>query len=176
MLHLLKLLARASPTNLPRPAVVYWLLTHYIVRPSQPHESTRPMDSVKSYIQSHRQAFEADLANLLRIPSVSADSRQRAETRRAAEWVVKQFEQIGLATRCVPDAELETETATLAATIVAGSWFSHREHKRALLRTDGVPLAAGLADEQYRVRKVGPDFAERAGSRFDDAERRPPAG
>ena len=50
--------------------MVYWLLTHYIVRPSQQHESTRPMDSVKSYIQSHRQAFEADLAELLRIPSV----------------------------------------------------------------------------------------------------------
>src|SRR5882757_5463788 len=60
------------------------------------------MDSVKSYIQSHRQAFESDLADLLRIPSVSADSRQRAETRRAADWVVKQFEQIGLATELIP--------------------------------------------------------------------------
>src|SRR5258705_8116712 len=102
MLHLLKLLARASPTNLPRPAVVYRLMTHYIVRPSQPHESTRPMDSVKSYIQSHRQAFERDLADLLRIASVSADSRQRAETRRAADWVVGQLERIGLATELIP--------------------------------------------------------------------------
>ena len=62
------------------------------------------MDSVKSYIQSHRQAFEDDLADLLRIASVSADSRQRAETRRAADWVVKQFEQIGLATELIPTA------------------------------------------------------------------------
>ena len=88
----------------------------------------------------------------------------------------REAERIGLATRCVPDADLETETATLAASIVGGSWFSHQEHKRALLRTDGVPLAAGLADEQYRMRKVGPDFAERAGGRFDDSERRPPVG
>jgi enoyl-CoA hydratase len=87
----------------------------------------------------------------------------------------REAEQIGLATRCVPDAELERETAGLADAIAAGSWFSHREHKRALLRTDGVPLAAGLADELYRVTKVGPDFAERAGARFSDSARRPAA-
>ncbi len=43
------------------------------------------MDSVSTYIQAHRQAFEDDLSALLRIASVSADSRQRAETRRAAD-------------------------------------------------------------------------------------------
>ena len=62
------------------------------------------MDSVKTYIQSHRQAFENDLAELLRIASVSADSRQRAETRRAAEWVAAQFRQLGLATELIPTA------------------------------------------------------------------------
>lgn len=60
------------------------------------------MDSVKSYIQSHRQQFEADLANLLRIASVSADSRQRGETKRAADWVADQFRNIGLATELIP--------------------------------------------------------------------------
>jgi acetylornithine deacetylase/succinyl-diaminopimelate desuccinylase-like protein len=62
------------------------------------------MDSVKSHIESHRQAFENDLAELLRIASVSADSRQRAETRRAAEWMATQFERLGLATELIPTA------------------------------------------------------------------------
>jgi acetylornithine deacetylase/succinyl-diaminopimelate desuccinylase-like protein len=62
------------------------------------------MDRVKAYIQSHRQAFEKDLAELLRIPSVSADSRQRGETQRAAEWVASQFERLGLATELIPTA------------------------------------------------------------------------
>jgi enoyl-CoA hydratase len=73
---------------------------------------------------------------------------------------------IGLATRCVPDDELVSATVELAAVIAAGSWFSHREHKRSLLRPDGLPLAAGLADESFRTQRVGPDFAERAGARF----------
>src|SRR5262249_16940539 len=60
------------------------------------------MDSVKSYIQSHRQQFEADLADLLRIASVSADSRQKGETKRAAEWVAAQFRGSGLATELIP--------------------------------------------------------------------------
>jgi acetylornithine deacetylase/succinyl-diaminopimelate desuccinylase-like protein len=59
------------------------------------------MDSVKSYIQSHRQAFESDLADLLRIASVSADSRQRGETQRAAEWIATQFREIGLTTELI---------------------------------------------------------------------------
>jgi succinyl-diaminopimelate desuccinylase len=60
------------------------------------------MDTVDSYIESHRQAFENDLVELLRIPSVSADSRQRAETRRAAEWMHSQFQRLGLATELIP--------------------------------------------------------------------------
>jgi hypothetical protein len=43
---------------------------------------------------------------------------------------------------------------------------SHREHKQALLRTDGMALSAGLADESLRTQRVAPDFAERAGERF----------
>jgi enoyl-CoA hydratase/carnithine racemase len=73
---------------------------------------------------------------------------------------------IGLASLCVPDAELESATAELVESITRGSWFSHREHKQALLRTDGMPLAAGLADESFRTQRVAPDFAERAGARF----------
>jgi acetylornithine deacetylase/succinyl-diaminopimelate desuccinylase-like protein len=62
------------------------------------------MDSVSTYIQAHRKAFEDDLSALLRIASVSADSRQRAETRRAADWMVAQFQQLGLATQLIETA------------------------------------------------------------------------
>jgi acetylornithine deacetylase/succinyl-diaminopimelate desuccinylase-like protein len=62
------------------------------------------MDSVKTYIESHRRQFEADLADLLRIASVSADSRQKSETRRAAEWMESQFKRLGLATELIPTA------------------------------------------------------------------------
>jgi acetylornithine deacetylase/succinyl-diaminopimelate desuccinylase-like protein len=62
------------------------------------------MESVKQYIKSHRDAFERDLSELLRIPSVSADSRQNSETKRAADWVAAQFKAIGLGTEVVPTA------------------------------------------------------------------------
>src|SRR3954454_22391746 len=76
--------------------------THYIVRHLQTRESRRSMDAVKAYIQSHREGFESELAELLRIASVSADSRQGAETKRAADWVATQFQRIGLATELIP--------------------------------------------------------------------------
>jgi succinyl-diaminopimelate desuccinylase len=59
------------------------------------------MDEVQSYIERHRQSFESDLIELLRIGSVSADSRQRGETRRAAAWMAAQFNGLGLATELV---------------------------------------------------------------------------
>jgi succinyl-diaminopimelate desuccinylase len=58
------------------------------------------MNHVLDYIDSHRQAFADDLVGLLRIASVSADSRQRGEVHRAAEWMLGQFQSLGL------DAEL----------------------------------------------------------------------
>jgi succinyl-diaminopimelate desuccinylase len=59
------------------------------------------MTGVTNYIQSQRQAFEDDLSALLRIASVSADSRQRGEVRRAATWVAEQFQRLGLATELI---------------------------------------------------------------------------
>ena len=50
------------------------------------------MQSVLDYIDAQESAFQRDLAELLRIPSVSADSRQRDETHRAAAWVLRQFQ------------------------------------------------------------------------------------
>src|SRR6187551_536318 len=59
------------------------------------------MNDLNNYIEAHRQAFVDDLCGLLRIASVSADSRQRGEVRRAAEWVLAQFKQLGLAAELI---------------------------------------------------------------------------
>ena len=44
---------------------------------------------VKEYIQSNQQRFLDELFELLRIPSVSADSKHKNDVRKAAEYVVK---------------------------------------------------------------------------------------
>lgn len=58
-------------------------------------------DDWTDYLRDHREAFEADLCELLRIPSVSADSRHRADVRRAAEWLSGHFQGLGLATELI---------------------------------------------------------------------------
>ena len=45
------------------------------------------MDAVDAYLAKQAPAFEAAWCDLLRIPSVSADSRHKADCRRAAEQV-----------------------------------------------------------------------------------------
>jgi succinyl-diaminopimelate desuccinylase len=62
------------------------------------------MNAVTDHIQAHRRDFESELADLLRIASVSADSRQRDEVRRAAGWMADQFKRLGLATELVETA------------------------------------------------------------------------
>ena len=56
------------------------------------------MREVDTYLEQHRDAFERDLCELLRIASVSADSTHREDMRRAADWVAHQFQQLGLQT------------------------------------------------------------------------------
>lgn len=85
----------------------------------------------------------------------------------AREYDGREAQAMGLAALCVRDDEFDAAVAGLVQAVVTGSWFSHREHKRVLLRTDGMTLAEGLADEAYRVPvRVGSDFRERAGSRY----------
>jgi succinyl-diaminopimelate desuccinylase len=62
------------------------------------------MTAFDGYIESHRQAFVDDLAELLRIESVSADSRHALDVRRAAEWMVERFTQLGLSTELIETA------------------------------------------------------------------------
>jgi succinyl-diaminopimelate desuccinylase len=56
------------------------------------------LDAIDRYLSHHASRFEQELCELLRIPSVSADSRHKADVERAAHWVARQFEQMGLQT------------------------------------------------------------------------------
>lgn len=62
------------------------------------------MKSVDDYLAAQRDAFETDLCELLRIPSVSADTRHRGDMQAAAEWVANQFRSLELATEIIPTA------------------------------------------------------------------------
>src|SRR5882762_5701732 len=50
---------------------------------------------IKDYIQSNQQRFLDELFDLLRIPSVSADSRNKADVRKAAEFIVQKLNDAG---------------------------------------------------------------------------------
>ena len=62
------------------------------------------MTAFDQYIGTHRQAFVDDLTDLLRIASVSADSRHAADVRQAAAWMVARFKQLGLKTELIQTA------------------------------------------------------------------------
>ena len=51
---------------------------------------------IEEYLQSNREKFEEDLSELLRIPSVSTDSKYARSVRRAAQWMEEQFAAMGL--------------------------------------------------------------------------------
>jgi acetylornithine deacetylase/succinyl-diaminopimelate desuccinylase-like protein len=51
---------------------------------------------VSSYIDTHREEFEHDLARFLEIPSVSTLTKHEGDSRRAAEWVLEQLEACGI--------------------------------------------------------------------------------
>lgn len=51
---------------------------------------------VKQYIDTHQQRFLDELFELLRIPSVSADSRHKGDVRKAAEYLVNRLQEAGV--------------------------------------------------------------------------------
>jgi len=53
------------------------------------------MNELDQYLAREAPRFEEDLCELLRIPSVSADSRHAGDVRKAAEWVAGQFKSLG---------------------------------------------------------------------------------
>jgi succinyl-diaminopimelate desuccinylase len=62
------------------------------------------MADLDSFLSAQTAQFEADLFEMLRIPSVSADSRHRGDVARAAQWVADQFQRMGLQTELIPTA------------------------------------------------------------------------
>jgi len=50
---------------------------------------------IKDYIQTHQDRFLAELFDLLRIPSVSADSKHKSDVRKAAEYVIQKLKDAG---------------------------------------------------------------------------------
>jgi acetylornithine deacetylase/succinyl-diaminopimelate desuccinylase-like protein len=50
---------------------------------------------IKEYIQSNQQRFLDELFDLLRIPSISADSRNKGDVRKAAEFIVQKLKDAG---------------------------------------------------------------------------------
>jgi len=59
------------------------------------------MNGIDTYLQDHRDTFEQELFELLRIPSISAERAHADDVRRAAQWLVEQFRNLGLATELV---------------------------------------------------------------------------
>lgn len=50
---------------------------------------------IREYIQTHQDRFFSELFELLRIPSVSADSRHKSDVRKAAEYVANSLREAG---------------------------------------------------------------------------------
>lgn len=57
--------------------------------------STTPDSVVRTYVETHRDTFLGDLAEWLRIPSVSADPERAADVRRSAEWLAAKLKETG---------------------------------------------------------------------------------
>lgn len=56
------------------------------------------MANTREYIESSMQRFQDELFEFLRIPSISARSEHRADTRKAADWLKAKLDELGLQT------------------------------------------------------------------------------
>lgn len=68
------------------------------------HFGSAALEKVLAYVDSHRQQFQDDLLELLRIPSVSAEADHAADVGRAAEWVRSRLAAIGLKAELIAGA------------------------------------------------------------------------
>lgn len=60
------------------------------------------MPDLKTFLEDNRQAFIESLKELLRIPSVSTDSRHKDDVKQAADWVADRFRELEFETQVVP--------------------------------------------------------------------------
>ncbi|MCA9247304.1 MAG: M20/M25/M40 family metallo-hydrolase, partial [Planctomycetales bacterium] len=59
------------------------------------------MSHLEDFLTANRVAFEQDLFDLLKIPSVSADPAHRDDVSRAAAWLAEKLTSIGLAVETI---------------------------------------------------------------------------
>ena len=79
--------------------------------------------AVKDYLDAHAGQFDAELYELLRMPSVSTDPKHAADTRKTAEWVADRARKAG-----VPEVSL---IETPLHPVVYGRWESFgRQNQR----------------------------------------------
>lgn len=62
------------------------------------------MQTLHQYLADHAARFEDELCQLLRIASISADSRHKTDVRQAAEWVADQFRRLDFQTELIETA------------------------------------------------------------------------
>lgn len=62
------------------------------------HSVDSAVSAVRTYIEQHRTAFLADLAEWLRIPSVSAQPDHAPDVRRSADWLAAKLQETGFPT------------------------------------------------------------------------------
>jgi enoyl-CoA hydratase/carnithine racemase len=80
-------------------------------------------------------------------------------------------ERIGLANRCVPDAELESSVLAMARAIASQSRHSILAYKKLYQEQEDLTLKEGLAHEVFYSAGTGPDMADRVAEGFGRASR-----
>ena len=70
-------------------------------------------------------------------------------------------QQLGLIDLLAPAGKLDEILKRFAAEILANSWHTNFASKRLMIETQGMPLAQGLAHENYRYPGLAPDHLER---------------
>lgn len=75
-------------------------------------------------------------------------------------------EAMHLANFCFSDDRLDAELATLAAQILANSWYSNQVNKRALIEIDGLSLRNAHRLDLFKNEGLAPDAAKRLSTFF----------
>ncbi|GFH37691.1 M20/M25/M40 family metallo-hydrolase [Streptomyces pacificus] len=86
--------------------------------------SDTPDSAVRMYIAEHRAAFLADLAEWLRIPSVSAQPERGEDVRRSARWLAAKLKDTGFPAAEVWEAPPAAPGAAHGAPAVFAEWPS----------------------------------------------------
>jgi len=64
--------------------------------PALTGDSSTMAEKIEAYVSENRERFIEELKELMRFPSISAQSKHDADTRACAEWLVAHFQKLGL--------------------------------------------------------------------------------